>query len=444
MRPEFKSKLKSSFHSEFRRGAIRPQRRLPRPNSEFRLLTLIVACMLVLSCQAWAVRVKDIAQIGEIYEHQLIGYGLVVGLNGTGDGTGAIFTAQSVKNMLQQLGLNISANLKLRNVAAVLATATLPPFAKKGSKIDVLVSSLGDATSLQGGTLLLTTLQAPDGTLVAVAQGPLSIGGFSVDAGGATARKNHPTVGRIPNGGLIQREIPPDFGVSEAEGLGTHGTAKEKTTLEIVLHKPDFTTAARLASTIDTAFSAPNNAIAVDAATVRVTPQPGMNLVEFIASIENLDIVPDTVAKVVIDERTGTVVMGENVRISTVAVAHGNLNIEINVAKEILQPIPSPEQSLIQPTKGPRGRPAERYGTAGTYGTVRDKSLKEYEEPLVAIEVDLSATETGDNLMIVPAGVDIHEVVRALNTIGVTPRDMISILQAMKEAGALQAELIIM
>ncbi len=416
MGPDFKSKLKYS---------------LP---SAFRLLTLIVACMLVLSCQVWAVRVKDIAQIGDIYEHQLIGYGLVVGLNGTGDGTGAIFTAQSVKNMLQQLGLNISANPKLRNVAAVLVTATLPPFMKKGSKIDVLVSSLGDATSLQGGTLLLTTLQAPDGTLVAVAQGPLSIGGFSVDAGGGTVRKNHPTVGRIPNGGLIQRGIPPDFGVS----------GQEKTTLEIVLHKPDFTTAARLASTIDSAFSAPNNAIAVDAATVRVTPQPGMNLVEFIASIESLDITPDTVAKIVIDERTGTVVMGENVGISTVAVAHGNLNIEINVAKEILQPIPLSEQSLIQPTKVPRGRPAERYGTAGTYGGVRDKNLKEYEEPLVAIEVDLSATETGDQLMIVPAGVDIHEVVRALNAIGVTPRDMISILQAMKEAGALQAELIIM
>jgi len=346
----------------------------------------------------WAARVKDIAKIGENYEHQLIGYGVVVGLNGTGDSPAALFTLQSVQNMLQHFGINISqANLKLKNVAAVVVTAKLPPFVKKGSTIDVLVSSLGDAKSLQGGTLLLTHLQMLDGKIIAFAQGPVSIGGFNADAGGGSVRKNHPTVGRIPNGALIQ-----------SRPSGTDLPPKQN--LSVVLNKPDFTTAARLASTINSNIYS-NIATAVDAATVKVNipTESNTNLVKFISDIENLNIMPDTVAKVVIDERTGTVVMGEKVQISTVAVAHGNLNINISMEDEISQPQPlSSGKTIVLP------------------------------------QTELTVEEENEQLMVVPAGVDINEVVKALNAIGATPRDLISILQAIKEAGALQAELIIM
>ena len=372
------------------------------PNSQWDVVRLtlfgilLVAFIFVFHSYLWAARVKDIARIGENYEHQLIGYGIVVGLNGTGDSPAALFTLQSVSNMLQHFGINISeTSLKLRNVAAVVVTAMLPTFAPKGIAIDVLVSSLGDATSLQGGTLLLTQLQMLDGRVIAFAQGPVSIGGFNADTGGESVRKNHPTVGRIPNGALIQYEYQMDL--------------PQKQNLSVVLNKPDFTTAARLASTINSNIS-DNIATAIDASTVQVNiPESSTNLVNFISTIENLNIVPDTVAKVVIDERTGTVVMGENVQISTVAVAHGNLSIHISVENEISQPQPlSSGKTIVLP------------------------------------QTEVKVDEANEQLMVVPAGVDINEVVEALNAIGATPRDLISILQAIKEAGALQAELIIM
>lgn len=357
---------------------------------------LLVAFIFIFHSHLWAARVKDIAKIGGNYEHQLIGYGVVVGLNGTGDSASALFTMQSVSNMLQHFGINISqANLKLRNVAAVVVTATLPPFVKKGSTIDVWVSSLGDTTSLQGGTLLLTQLQMLDGKIIAFAQGPVSIGGFNVEASGASVSKNHPTVGRIPNGALIQsRFIGPDL--------------SQQQELSVVLSKPDFTTATRLASTINSNIS-DNTATAVDAATVKVNIPAGSNLVTFISTIENLNVVPDTIARVVIDERTGTVVMGENVQISTVAVAHGNLSIRISMEDEISQPQPLSSGDTI-----------------------------------VLSQTEVKVDENNEQLMVVKAGVDINEVIKALNAIGATPRDLISILQAIKEAGALQAELIIM
>jgi flagellar P-ring protein precursor FlgI len=365
---------------------------------------LLVALIFILQSHLWAARVKDIAKIGACHSHQLIGYGVVVGLNGTGDSSEALFTMQSVKNMLSHFGVNISqTNLKLKSVAAVIVTATLPPFLKKGSTIDVWVSSLGDATSLQGGTLLSTQLQMLDGNIIAFAQGPISIGGFNVEAAGGfnpgaageSVRKNHPTVGRIPNGAIIQQEY--------------HTDIIQQQTLSVVLNKPDFTTAARLQSTINSSI-ADNIATAVDAAIVNVKiPTEENNLVNFISAIENLKIVPDTVAKVVIDERTGTVVMGENVQISTVAVAHGNLSIRISIEDEISQPQPlSPGKTVVVP------------------------------------QTEVKVDESSEKLMVVKAGVDINEVVKALNAIGATPRDLISILQAIKEAGALQAELIIM
>lgn len=370
---------------------------------------LLVAFIFILLQNLWAARVKDIAKIGENYEHQLIGYGIVVGLNGTGDSPSALFTLQSVKNMLSNFGINLSQTiasqgsqrrLKLRNVAAVVVTATLPPFVKKGGAIDVWVSSLGDATSLQGGTLLLTQLRMLDGRIIAFAQGSVSIGGFNVEAAQVSVRKNHPTVGRIPNGAIIQSEITPSPPLIKVGNK----------TLSVVLNKPDFTTAARLASTINSSIAS-NIATPVDAATVKVNipTEPNTNLVNFISSIETLTIVPDTVAKVVIDERTGTVVMGENVQISTVAVAHGNLSIRISIEDEISQPQPL---------------------SSG--------------ETVVVPQTEVKVDEYSEQLMVVKAGVDINEVVKALNAIGATPRDLISILQAIKEAGALQAELIIM
>ncbi|MFQ6039338.1 MAG: flagellar basal body P-ring protein FlgI [Candidatus Poribacteria bacterium] len=376
---------------------------------------LLVALIFILQNYLWAARVKDIARIGGAQIHQLIGYGVVVGLNGTGDSSDVLFTTQSVKNMLSNFGVNISpTNLKMKSVAAVIVTATLPPFVKKGSTIDVLVSSLGDATSLQGGTLLSTQLQMFDGRIIAFAQGPVSIGGFNVEsaggfsakAGGESMSKNHPTVGRIPNGAIIQREYHTDI-MQEAtdapEGL------PQRQTLSIVLNRPDFTTAARLQSIINSSI-ADNIATAVDAAIVNVNiPTEETNLVNFISAIENLKIVPDTTATVVIDERTGTVVMGENVQISTVAVAHGNLSIRISTEGEISQPQPlSSGQTVVVP------------------------------------QTEVKVDESSEQLMVVKSGVDINEVVKALNAIGATPRDLISILQAIKEAGALQAELIIM
>ena len=365
---------------------------------------LLVALIFLLHNYLWAARVKDIAKIGNSQMHQLIGYGVVVGLNKTGDSSEVLFTMQSVKNMLSNFGINIApTNMKIKSVAAVIVTATLPPFVKKGSTIDVLVSSLGDATSLQGGTLLSTQLQLLDGKIIAVAQGPVSIGGFNVEsgggfrakAGGESMSKNHPTVGRIPNGAIIQHEYQTNI-------MPQH-------TLSIVLNKPDFTTAARLQSIINASI-ADNIATAVDAAIVNVNiPTEETNLVNFISTIENLTIVPDTTATVVIDERTGTVVMGENVQISTVAVAHGSLSIRISIEDEISQPQPfSSAQTVVGP------------------------------------QTEVRVDETSEKLMVVKSGVDINEVVKALNAIGATPRDLISILQAIKEAGALQAELIIM
>ncbi|MFB3816357.1 MAG: flagellar basal body P-ring protein FlgI [Candidatus Methylomirabilales bacterium] len=340
------------------------------------------------------VRVKELARIQGVRENELLGYGLVIGLNGTGDKAGTLFTVQTITSMLQRMGIQVPRDrVGVKNVAAVVVTAKLPPFAKAGTTLDVVVSSLGDASSLQGGMLLLTPLQAADGRVYAVAQGPLSLGGFNVEAGGTgeRAQKNHPTVGRIPNGATIEREVPT--------------AVVENQTLAILLNSPDFTTAERLVAAVNQALG-PGRARAEDAGTVRVGLAPGEPLVGLIARLENLRIRPDRVARVVINERTGTIIMGSDVQISTVAISHGNLSVQIKSELQVSQPAPlSRGQTAVVP------------------------------------KTDVSVREDKGGLSLLEQATSIGDVVRALNALGVSARDLISILQAIKQAGALQAEL---
>lgn len=368
------------------------------------LLTALLAALLAglaLAEPAGAqARVKDVARVQGIRENSLYGYGLVIGLNGTGDKSRSNpFTPQTIVNMLQRLGISVPVDrLDGKNVAAVMVTAKLPPFARAGMALDVTVSSLGDATTLQGGTLLLTPLQAADGRVYALAQGPVSVGGFAASgAGGDTVQKNHPTVGRIPGGAIVEREI---------------SFALDPSTLTFALLQPDFTTAVRLAAAVNGAVGA-EVARAVDPTTVvvQVPPSERPRVVEFIARIESARLEIDAPARVVINERTGTVIMGAHLRISTVAVSHGNLAITIREDTQVSQP----------PPLAPRG--------AAT---------------VVVPKSDVTVREDKGQLAVVPQGASIGEVVQGLNALGVTPRDLIAILQAIRQAGALMAELEIM
>lgn len=343
-----------------------------------------------------AARIKDIAFVDGVRPNQLVGYGLVVGLNGTGDKSSAVYTTQSIANMLNKMGLKFDPSaIKVKNTAAVLITAELPPFAKPGMKIDVLVSSLGDATSLQGGTLIATPLRGHDGAVYSVAQGALALAGFSAGTQGAKVTKNHQTAGKIPNGAIIEREVP----------LALSG----RQDLYLSLRSPDFTTARNVAEAINKDFSA-KVAEAVDAGSVRLhvpAPEAAEGVVGFISRVEGINVVSDSVTKVVVNERTGTVVMGENVRISTVAVSHGDISIEIRTQYLISQP-----------------NPFSRKG-----------------ETVVVPYEEVGVNEQRARLVVLPESVTLGEVVRALNLVGVTPRDLVAILQAIKAAGALQAEL---
>lgn len=385
-----------------------PERRGGAVGSSHRGRSLVVWSLLAIALSIWQsalhvpqaacaaeVRVKDVARIQGVRENELLGYGLVIGLNGTGDKAGTLFTVQSIASMLQRMGVQVPRDrVGVKNVAAVVVTAKLPPFAKAGATMDVVVSSLGDASSLQGGLLLLTPLQAADGKVYAVAQGPISLGGFRVDAGGGgdKVQKNHPTVGRIPNGATIEREVPT--------------TVVENQTLAIVLNSPDFTTAGRLAEAVNRALG-DGRARAEDAATVRVAVEPGHDLIGLIASLEHLRVTPDRIAKVVINERTGTIIMGSDVRISTVAIAHGSLSVQIKTDFQVSQPAP--------------------FSRGGQTAVVPQR--------------DIRVQEDKHNLSLIEEGASIGDLVQALNALGVTSRDLIAILQAIKQAGALQAEL---
>ena len=361
-------------------------------------------------------RIKDITSIKGIRENQLFGYGLVIGLNGSGDKGGTNFTIQGLVNMLERMSVHVNAqDVKVSNVAAVMVSATLPPFARIGQKIDVILSSIGDAKSLQGGTLLLTPLKGVDNKIYALAQGPLSVGGFSAGgAAGGGVTKNHPTVGRISGGATVEREIPLSL--------------QDKRELIIILNDPDFITATRVTNAINSSFGQ-GLAKPIDSGTLKITiPHYFQNkIVNLLAELENLEVMPDSVAKVIVNEKTGTVVIGENVRILTVAVAHGNLSIQIKEKKEVSQPLPfapPPPAAGSTPTQVDGGVVVAPGGST-----------------VVTPESEVAVEEEGKRLLLVPKGGTIGELVRALNAIGVTPRDLITILQAMKAAGSLQAKL---
>jgi flagellar P-ring protein precursor FlgI len=346
------------------------------------------------------VRVKDVARVQGVRDNSLYGYGLVVGLSGTGDkSTSSPFTPQAVASMLNRLGIAIPVErLDSKNVAAVMVTAKLPPFARAGSTLDITVSSLGDASTLQGGTLLLTPLQGPDARVYALAQGSLSVGGIAASgAGGDSVQKNHPTVGRIPGGATVEREVPM---VLDPAGVA------------LVLHQPDFTTAVRLAEALAGAVPG-TTARALDASTVlvRVPTDYQPRLPEFVARLESATLRVDAVARVVINERTGTVIMGSHLRISTVAIAHGNLTITVKEDKLVSQP--------------------------GALAPARARTV-------VVPKSDVKIKEETAKLILVPEGASIGDVVQGLNALGVTPRDLISILQAIHQAGALLAEIELM
>ncbi len=351
-----------------------------------------------LSANASGVRVKDLTIVSGARDNQLVGYGLVVGLAGDGD-KDPVYTKQTIANLLQRNGINIPAQtLSAKNVAVVMITADIPAFMKSGARLDITVASMGDAKSLQGGVLLQTPLLGADNKVYAVAQGALAVGGFSVGSGGgggASVTKNHPTVAQIIGGALVEREIP--------------ATIVRDNGIEFLLRDPSFTTAARVSAAINEVFT--NSSHAVDAMTVHVQLPPGAeNLtVDFIARVEAVEVTPDTPARVIINERTGTIVATSRIKISNCAVSHGNITINIASTLDVSQP-----------------QPFSKNGTT-----------------VVTPRTTTDVTENKTGMVALPELPTVEKVAQSLNALGVTPRDMMAIFQAMKQAGALQAELII-
>lgn len=340
-------------------------------------------------------RIKDIADIEGVRENQLVGYGLVVGLDGSGDTLrNAAFTRQSLNSLMERFNVNIrDADLRTGNVAAVMITAHLPPFATQGSRIDVTVSALGDASSLQGGVLIATPLMGADGQVYAVAQGSVAVGGFAAQGAAASITRGVPTNGRIANGAIIERELRFDLA--------------ERDQIRLALRNPDFTTARRMADAIN-AYIGFGTARATDPATVVVSRPASFNgdMIALVADVEQLRVAADMRARVVIDESTGTIVMGENVRVSTVAIAQGNLTITVSETPIVSQP--------------------------GAFSEG---------ETIVLPRTQVSAEEDDTQLGILEGTVSLRQLVDGLNALGVSPRDMITILQTIKAAGAMQAEI---
>lgn len=360
-------------------------------------ISLFLLAILMAAQEARGARLKDIADIEGVRGNQLLGYGLVVGLNGTGDGRMTDFTPKSISNMLEKMGLRVDPMaVRVKNVAAVMVTAELPAFARPGSKIDITLSSMGDAKSLQGGTLIFTPLKGADGNTYAVGQGAIDLGGFAVSDGGDSAQKNHPTVAVIPGGGLVERAIPFDLFQSKK--------------VRIVLRKPDFTTMTRVVTALNRRM-AKQTAVAVDSGAVEIAldAEDQFDPVTLVAQLEQVEVEQDIGARVVVNERTGTVIMGERVTINRVALAHGNLNIAIRSESDVVQP-----NALAGGV------------TAGVTNS------------------DISVGEDVKALQIVGGEVTLGDVVAALNELGATPRDLIAIFTALKAAGALNAELIVM
>lgn len=369
------------------------------PRMRILLLALLASGAIAgpVAAQEGATRLKDVTSITGVSETPLVGYGLVVGLNKTGDKRQTIFSAQTLANMLEKFGIAVApGEIKIENVAAVVVTAQLGPYTQAGARLDVTASSIGDARSLQGGTLLPTALRAPDGRVVGLAQGSLSIGGFGAGGGGNSVQVNHLTVGRVPGGGLVQAAQP--------AALPAGGV------LQLALHEPDFLSAERVATAINQELGS-QAAHVVDAGAVAVAVPAAYQarVADLIARLEPVAVTPDVVARVVINERTGTVVMGGDVRLGAAAVAHGNLSVRISTQYDVSQPAPlSGGQTTVVPQ---------------TEVDVREGSAK-----LVALD----------------AGATLSDVVRALNVLGATPRDIIAVMQALKAAGALRAEVVIL
>jgi flagellar P-ring protein precursor FlgI len=381
-------------------------------------VSMVLLAALFLPAAVGAARIKDIASIGGIRDNQLVGYGLVVGLMNSGDSIKNGFTKETLSNMLSRQGLAMrDKDLKSNNIAAVMVTAVLPPFAKTGAKLDVMVSSLGDAKSLLGGTLLMTPLRGANNDIYAVAQGAVTIGGFMAGGNsGSAVGKNHTTVGYITNGALIEKELQYDF---------------EKTRqLTVNLFQPDFTTLNRLASTVNSRIGDVDVKL-VDSGSALVTVKDTYkgSIVSLLSALENLDVSVDTPAIVVMNEKTGTVVMGENVRISTIAVAHGNLSFQIKEDYNVSQPLPF----------APGGTPGQAPVAAG-----RGVTMGSGGQTVVTPSTQINVSEEKKALTVMARGITIQDVVRGLNAMGVTPRDLIQILQTIKAAGALQADLKIM
>lgn len=343
-----------------------------------------------------AVRLKELASIEGVRDNQLVGYGLVVGLNGTGDKRQTVFSAQSLTNMLERMGVTVpSTAILVRNTAAVMVTANLPAFAQPGSRIDVTAAAIGDAANLQGGILIMTALKGADGQVYAVAQGPVVTGGFVAGRGGNSQTLNHPTVGRIPGGAIVEKAPP---------------TVTPQGRLRLQLHDPDFTTAARITEALNHKFGADSKPVACAEnsalVTVDLPPQFSQQSVEFIAEVENVRVDADRVAKIVVNERTGTIVIGGDVKIAPASILHGALTVEIQTRYDVSQPAPLSNGKTV---------------------TTPETSVSAKEEKARNVSLKQGAT--------------VDDLVRALTAIGSTSRDIIAILQNLRRAGALEAEI---
>jgi flagellar P-ring protein FlgI len=364
-----------------------------------RIQRLISICVCTAVLPAWAevpaARLKELVSLEGVRDNQLIGYGIVVGLNGTGDRRQTLFTAQSLTNLLQQMGVAVPPSFILvKNTAAAMVTATLPPFAQAGSRIDATVAAIGDSASLQGGILLMTSLRGIDGQVYSVAQGPVVTGGFIVGGAGTNQTVNHPTVGRIPNGSIIERPAP---------SVAPSGQVK------LQLHHADFTTSARIAEVVNKRFISAEKPIAradnSGLVTIAIPAEFATRPTEFIAELERLNVQTDRPSKVVINERTGTIVMGKEVRVSPVAIMHGNLTVEIQTTYNVSQP--------------------------GPFSTGTTQAIP---------QVSVGVKEEKARNVVLKEGATVEELVRALTSIGSTPRDIIAILQSLRSAGALESE----
>jgi flagellar P-ring protein precursor FlgI len=361
-----------------------------------RILTvLLITAQLVPA----ATRLKDLASIEGVRDNQLVGYGLVVGLAGTGDRRQTVFSAQSLTNMLQRMGVSVSPTaIRVNNTAGVMVTATLPPYAQPGTKLDITAAAIGDAANLQGGLLVLTPLRGADGAVYAVAQGAVVTGGFAAKGGGSSQVVNHPTVGRVPSGAIVERAAP---------------TPLPSRKVRLQLRQADFTTAARIAEVVNknlaTGTSVPAHAESSGVVTVEIPPTWSEKPIEFVSQLENLPVEADRAARIVVNERTGTILIGKDVHIAPVAIMHGNLSVEIQTSLLVSQP---------EPLSG------------GTTQVVPQTTVGVKEEKARSVVLKQGAT--------------VEELVRALSAIGSTPRDIIAILQNLRAAGALEAELEVM